>query len=266
MLILLLLFFAFRSVIYSLVVFSTVPLSLIGGIVALWLRGLPFSISAGVGFIALFGVAVLNGILMINHFNDIRKRSQYHLCTDRIISEGCPHLLRPVFLTGLVASLGFVPMAIATSAGAEVQRPLATVVIGGLIVSTILTLIIIPVFYRLVNSIAVRQMRRKNRLSVRKASLLIVLLAAFTPAAIQAQQSVTLKQAVETAMTNHPRLKMAESEIERARASKGEAWDGGNTSFSYSWGQLNGADRNDNELSVEQSLGSLLTPFYKTAL
>ena len=266
MLILLLLFFAFRSVIYSLVVFSTVPLSLIGGIVALWLRGLPFSISAGVGFIALFGVAVLNGILMINHFNDIRKRSQYHLCTDRIISEGCPHLLRPVFLTGLVASLGFVPMAIATSAGAEVQRPLATVVIGGLIVSTILTLIIIPVFYRLVNSIAVRQMRRKNRLSVRKASLLIVLLAAFTPAAIQAQQSVTLKQAVETAMTNHPRLKMAESEIERARASKGEAWDGGNTSFSYSWGQLNGADRNDNELSVEQSLGSVLTPFYKNAL
>ncbi len=266
MLILLLLFFAFRSVIYSLVVFSTVPLSLIGGIVALWLRGLPFSISAGVGFIALFGVAVLNGILMINHFNDIRKRSQYHLCTDRIISEGCPHLLRPVFLTGLVASLGFVPMAIATSAGAEVQRPLATVVIGGLIVSTILTLIIIPVFYRLVNSIAVRQMRRKNRFSVRKASLLIVLLAAFTPAAIQAQQSVTLKQAVETAMTNHPRLKMAESEIERARASKGEAWDGGNTSFSYSWGQLNGADRNDNELSVEQSLGSLLTPFYKNAL
>lgn len=266
MLILLLLFFAFRSVIYSLVVFSTVPLSLIGGIVALWLRGLPFSISAGVGFIALFGVAVLNGILMINHFNDIRKRSQYHLCTDRIISEGCPHLLRPVFLTGLVASLGFVPMAIATSAGAEVQRPLATVVIGGLIVSTILTLIIIPVFYRLVNSIAVRQMRRKNRFSVRKASLLIVLLAAFTPAAIQAQQSVTLKQAVETAMTNHPRLKMAESEIERARASKGEACDGGNTSFSYSWGQLNGADRNDNELSVEQSLGSLLTPFYKNAL
>lgn len=265
MLILLLLFFAFRSVIYSLVVFSTVPLSLIGGIVALWLRGLPFSISAGVGFIALFGVAVLNGILMINHFNDIRKRNQYHLCTDRIIAEGCPHLLRPVFLTGLVASLGFVPMAIATSAGAEVQRPLATVVIGGLIVSTILTLIIIPVFYRLVNSIAVRQLRRKNRLSVRKSALVMILLVIFAPA-MQAQQSVTLEQAIETAMTNHPRLKMAESEIERARVSKGEAWDGGNTSFSYSWGQLNGADRNDNELSVEQSLGSLLTPFYKNAL
>lgn len=184
------------------------------------------------------------------------------MCTDRIISLGCPHLLRPVFLTGLVASLGFVPMAIATSAGAEVQHPLATVVIGGLIVSTILTLIIIPVFYRLVNSIAAGRMRRKKRLAVRRAALSIVLIAMLAPA-VQAQQTVTLKQAVETALNNHPRLKMAESEIERARASKGEAWDGGNTSFSYSWGQLNGTDRHDNELAVEQSLGSLLTPFYK---
>mgnify|MGYP001775483818 FL=1 len=265
LLILLLLFFAFRSVIYSLVVFSTVPLSLIGGIVALWLRGLPFSISAGVGFIALFGVAVLNGILMINHFNDIRKQTKYHMCTDRIISLGCPHLLRPVFLTGLVASLGFVPMAIATSAGAEVQRPLAIVVIGGLIVSTILTLIIIPVFYRLVGSIAARRIRRKNRLAFRRLMLGIAMLVISVPA-VQAQQPVTLEQAVEIALRNHPRLKMAESEIERARASKGEAWDGGNTSFSYSWGQLNGTDRHDNELAIEQSLGSLLTPFYKNAL
>lgn len=265
LLILLLLFFAFRSVIYSLVVFSTVPLSLIGGIVALWLRGLPFSISAGVGFIALFGVAVLNGILMINHFNDIRKQTKYHMCTDRIISLGCPHLLRPVFLTGLVASLGFVPMAIATSAGAEVQRPLATVVIGGLIVSTILTLIIIPVFYRLVNSITAKRIRRKNRLAFRRMMLGVAILVICVPA-VQAQQAVTLEQAVEIALHNHPRLKMAESEIERARASKGEAWDGGNTSFSYSWGQLNGTDRSDNELAIEQSLGSLLTPFYKNAL
>lgn len=265
LLILLLLFFAFHSIIYSLVVFSTVPLSLIGGIVALWLRGLPFSISAGVGFIALFGVAVLNGILMINYFNDIRKRSKYHVCTDRIISEGCPHLLRPVFLTGLVASLGFVPMAVATSAGAEVQRPLATVVIGGLIVSTILTLVIIPVFYRLVNSIAARRMRRRNRISLRKSVLSIIMIVAVIPA-VNAQQNVTLEQAIDIALDNHPRLKMAESEIERARASKGESWDGGNTSFSYSWGQLNGMDRKDNELSVEQSLGSFLTPFYKNAL
>ena len=107
---------------------------------------------AGVGFIALFGVAVLNGILMINHFIELSKRNKYRMTTMNIIRKGTPHLLRPVFLTGLVASLGFVPMAIAATAGAEVQRPLATVVIGGLIVSTILTLIIIPVFYYLINS------------------------------------------------------------------------------------------------------------------
>ncbi|MCL2727885.1 MAG: CusA/CzcA family heavy metal efflux RND transporter, partial [Bacteroidales bacterium] len=125
-LILLLLFIAFRSITYTLVVFTTVPLSLIGGILALWIRSMPFSISAGVGFIALFGVAVLNGILMINHFIELSKRNKYRMTTNRIISLGAPHLLRPVFLTGLVASLGFVPMAIATTAGAEVQRPLAT--------------------------------------------------------------------------------------------------------------------------------------------
>lgn len=153
-LILLLLFFAFRSVIYSLVVFSTIPLSIIGGIVALWVRGLPFSISAGVGFIALFGVAVFNGILMINHFNALRKSGKYYMTTDTIIRHGCPHLLRPVFITGLVASLGFVPMAIAQSAGSEIQKPLATVVIGGLIVSTLLTLIIIPAFYKLVSMLS----------------------------------------------------------------------------------------------------------------
>lgn len=270
MLILLLLFFAFRSVIYSLVVFSTVPLSLIGGIVALWLRGLPFSISAGVGFIALFGVAVLNGILMINHFNDLRKEKTYTMCTNRIIAKGCPHLLRPVFLTGLVASLGFVPMAVATSAGAEVQRPLATVVIGGLIVSTVLTLIVIPVFYRLVNVIAHLWGRKKHRARLgRKAGMtcLLLLLAASASAVTPvSQKAISLDEALEIALQNHPRLKMANAEIERSRAARGEVWDGGNTSFSYSWGQLNGAYRKDNELSVEQSLGSFLTPFYKNAL
>lgn len=270
MLILLLLFFAFRSVIYSLVVFSTVPLSLIGGIVALWLRGLPFSISAGVGFIALFGVAVLNGILMINHFNDLRKEKTYTMCTNRIIAKGCPHLLRPVFLTGLVASLGFVPMAVATSAGAEVQRPLATVVIGGLIVSTVLTLIVIPVFYRLVNVIAHLWGRKRHRTRLgRKAGMtcLLLLLAASVSAVTPvSQKAISLDEALEIALQNHPRLKMANAEIERSRAARGEVWDGGNTSFSYSWGQLNGEYRKDNELSVEQSLGSFLTPFYKNAL
>ena len=272
MLILLLLFFAFHSVVYSLVVFSTVPLSLIGGIVALWLRGLPFSISAGVGFIALFGVAVLNGILMINHFNDLRKKNAYMLCTNRIIAQGCPHLLRPVFLTGLVASLGFVPMAIATSAGAEVQRPLATVVIGGLVVSTVLTLIIIPVFYHLVNAFPHgwhrfwRKCRSngmvKNGMAV-GALFLTIALPAYTQ---ETAEPVSLDMALQIAYQNHPRLQTATLAIQRSRATRGEVWDGGSTLVSYSWGQINGANRHDNELTVEQSLGSILTPFYKNVL
>lgn len=259
-LILLLLFFAFKSVTYSLVVFSTVPLSLIGGILALWLRGLPFSISAGVGFIALFGVAVLNGILMINHFNNLRKQTKYQMTTNRILAKGCPHLLRPVFLTGLVASLGFVPMAIAKSAGAEVQRPLATVVIGGLIVSTILTLIIIPVFYRLVNSSAAWKRQRW----LKRLLPFLLFLGILFPT--HAQQTVSLEEAVTIALENHPCLKTATASIERSRASRGESWEVSPTTFNYSWGQINGETRNDNQMEITQSLGSLLTPFYKNAL
>lgn len=266
MLILLLLFFAFRSITYSLVVFSTVPLSLIGGILALWLRGLPFSISAGVGFIALFGVAVLNGILMINHFNDMKKQSKYEMCTNQIIRRGCKHLLRPVFLTGLVASLGFVPMAVATSAGAEVQRPLATVVIGGLIVSTVLTLLIIPAFYRLVNGLPAALRRFKKRPYGGKIAMAIVLaLMPLTTLAQQAQK-VTLDEAIDMALVGSPRLQAVDSDIARIRATKGESWELAPTQVTYSWGQLNGEFKHDNELSVEQSLGSLLTPFYKNSL
>lgn len=267
MLILLLLFFAFRSIIYSLVVFSTIPLSLIGGIVALWLRGLPFSISAGVGFIALFGVAVLNGILMINHFNDLRKKQNYTMCTSRIIALGCSHLLRPVFLTGLVASLGFVPMAIAQSAGAEVQRPLATVVIGGLIVSTLLTLIIIPVFYKLVNKLLHGWKRVRCIKSNAKVILwMLLMLPALNTYADEPVRTVSLDEAISLAFQHHPRLKAATASVDRNKAARGEVWDGGSTSFSYSWGQLNGNYRKDNELAIEQSLGSMLTPFYRNAL
>lgn len=260
-LILLLLFFAFRSVTYTLVVFSTVPLSLIGGIVALYLRGLPFSISAGVGFIALFGVAVLNGILMINHFNDLRKQTKYRMTTNKIIARGCPHLLRPVFLTGLVASLGFVPMAIAKSAGAEVQRPLATVVIGGLIVSTILTLLIIPVFYRLVNAFPFwwRKMRKPGGGVITVLLLLLVVSPSWA-------NPITLDSAIVIALQNHPRLKTATAAIDRSRAARGEVFEVAPTAFNYSWGQINGETRHDNQMELTQSLGSLLTPFYKNAL
>ncbi|WP_373802308.1 efflux RND transporter permease subunit, partial [Bacteroides heparinolyticus] len=142
-----LLFLTLKSMREVLIVFTEIPLAAIGGIVALWLRGMPFSISAGVGFIALFGVVVLNGIVLINQFNDYEKQGITDI-NQRIIN-GCMHRLRPVLMTALVASLGFLPMAISNSDGAEVQRPLATVVIGGLFIATILTLIVLPSIYKL---------------------------------------------------------------------------------------------------------------------
>lgn len=146
-LILLLLYATLKSFRETLIVFSAIPLSLIGGIVALWLRGMPFSISAGVGFIALFGVAVLNGIVLIGQFNNLEKEGIANV-RKRVLA-GCGERLRPVIMTALVASLGFLPMALSRGDGAEVQRPLATVVIGGLISATILTLIVLPSIYEL---------------------------------------------------------------------------------------------------------------------
>ena len=147
-LIFLLLFSSFNSVKYALLVFSGVPLGLTGGIFALWLRGMPFSISAAVGFIALSGVAVLNGLVMVSFINTLRKEGKS--AHDAIV-EGALTRLRPVLMTALVASLGFVPMALATGTGSEVQRPIATVVIGGLISATLLTLLVIPALYSLFN-------------------------------------------------------------------------------------------------------------------
>ena len=139
-----LVFFAFGSVKQVLLIYTGIPLAVTGGVFALTLRGLPFSISAAVGFIALSGVAVLNGMVMISYFNELRE--QGHTVGDAV-REGALTRLRPVLMTALVASLGFVPMALAHGAGAEVQRPLATVVIGGILSSTFLTLVLLPVLY-----------------------------------------------------------------------------------------------------------------------
>jgi len=141
-----LLFVMFGSVKYSLLIILNVPFALVGGIAALWLRGLNLSLSASIGFIALFGVAVLNGVVLIAYINKLRKEGK---TVDESVREGARVRLRPVLMTALVASLGFVPMAVATSAGAEIQRPLATVVIGGLVTSTLLTLLVLPVLYRM---------------------------------------------------------------------------------------------------------------------
>jgi len=144
-LIFLLLFFAFNSVKHGLLIYSAIPLSAIGGIFFLALRGMPFSISAGVGFIALFGVAVLNGIVLISEFNQLKSEGMTDL--HRIVLMGTKVRLRPVLMTAFVASLGFLPMAVSDGAGAEVQRPLATVVIGGLMIATFLTLFVLPILY-----------------------------------------------------------------------------------------------------------------------
>jgi len=139
-----LIFAAFGSLRQALLVYSGIPLAVTGGVFALVLRGLPFSISAGVGFIALSGVAVLNGVVLISYFNQLREEGRNLL---QAVREGSLTRLRPVLMTALVASVGFVPMAIATGPGAEVQRPLATVVIGGILSSTFLTLLLLPVLY-----------------------------------------------------------------------------------------------------------------------
>ena len=144
LLILLMLYFAFNSVKYGLLIFSAIPLSMIGGILSLWIRDMNFSISAGVGFIALFGVAVLNGIVLIAEFN---RQKLVHSDLKEVVKIGGKTRLRPVLMTAFVASLGFLPMAISTGEGAEVQRPLATVVIGGLLLATFLTLYLLPLIY-----------------------------------------------------------------------------------------------------------------------
>ena len=144
-LIFILLFLTFGSISQALLIFTAIPLSAIGGVWALQLRHMPFSISAGIGFIALFGVAVLNGIVLIGYFNELKKEGITNI-RERIL-KGTSVRLRPVIMTAAVASLGFLPMALSNSGGAEVQRPLATVVIGGLITATFLTLVVLPILY-----------------------------------------------------------------------------------------------------------------------
>jgi cobalt-zinc-cadmium resistance protein CzcA len=148
LLIFVLLFFTFQSIKQGLIIYTAIPLSAIGGIIALWMRDMPFSVSAGVGFIALFGVAVLNGIVLIAEFNHLKQEGETDLMS--LLIKGTTTRLRPVLITAAVASLGFLPMALSQGEGAEVQRPLATVVIGGLVTATMLTLVVLPCLYYIV--------------------------------------------------------------------------------------------------------------------
>jgi len=193
------LFFAFNSVKQGLLIYSAIPLSAIGGIFFLALRGMPFSISAGVGFIALFGVAVLNGIVLIAEFNRLKKEGMNNL--QRIVLMGTKVRLRPVMMTAFVASLGFLPMAISNGAGAEVQRPLATVVIGGLMIATFLTLFVLPILYILFESGV--KMKVKNISKVTS----VILIFGFMSFNANAQSPINLQAAIDTALKNNLSVK-----------------------------------------------------------
>lgn len=160
-LIFVLIFLSFNSLRQATLIFSCVPLAVTGGIFALWLRGMPFTISAAVGFIALSGIAVLNGIMLISFINQLREEGKS--LRDAVV-EGTLTRLRPKLMTALVASLGFLPMAIATGAGAEVQRPIATVVIGGIVTSTFLTLLVVPLLYEWLERKTERRKRKPEPL------------------------------------------------------------------------------------------------------
>ena len=193
-LIFILLFFAFNSLKHGLLIYTAIPLSAIGGIFFLALRGMPFSISAGVGFIALFGVAVLNGIVLIAEFNRLKKEGIMNL--HKIVIMGSKMRLRPVMMTAFVASLGFLPMALSNGAGAEVQRPLATVVIGGLLIATLLTLFVLPILYILFEN------KKQKSLRLNKVPL-ILLFSILSGNLIFGQQSITLEAAIDSATKNN---------------------------------------------------------------
>ena len=244
-LIFLLLYFAFGSVKQGLLIYSAIPLSAIGGILFLAMRGLPFSISAGVGFIALFGVAVLNGIVLLAEFNRIKSTGETD--TRKIVLEGTKIRLRPVLMTAFVASLGFLPMAISTGAGSEVQRPLATVVIGGLLLATFLTLFVLPILYILFEKIG-----NKNSVNS-KVIATILLLTVLSFQNVNAQTPINLQSAIDTALKNNLSVKNEMLNAEYQKKLKAAAVDIPQTNLTGEFGQIN-SFYNDNKFGISQSI------------
>lgn len=256
LLILLLLYFTFGSIKQSLLIFTAIPLSAIGGVFALLIRGMPFSISAGVGFIALFGVAVLNGIVLVAEFNRLEKQGVRDIY-ERVL-QGTRMRLRPVLMTATVAALGFLPMAISSSSGAEVQRPLATVVIGGLITATLLTLIVLPVLY-------IYFTNTKTKLKLKPVAVITVLVLfgslLFPISQLQAQENykdvvrkLTLQQAIDEALKNNNRIRIAQYEIELQQKLKQGSVTIPKTDFYYTQGAVSNPTIQDNNLNVTQRL------------
>ncbi|RKW15490.1 MAG: CusA/CzcA family heavy metal efflux RND transporter [Capnocytophaga sp.] len=244
LLIFFLLYLAFHSVGQSLLIFSAIPMSAIGGVLALLLRGMPFSISAGIGFIALFGVAVLNGIVLIGTFNHLKKEGVTNLLRHVII--GTQMRLRPVLMTAMVASLGFLPMALSQGAGAEVQRPLATVVIGGLVSATFLTLFVLPLLYLAFNS----SFRWPWAKTTKGLALGILLL---SPIALQAQRQYTMAEIEQIALKNNGTIRAAQVKLQEAIAKEHTAWELPKTDLTTQYGQYSSLEK-DLSLALAQSI------------
>ncbi|MBE7171641.1 MAG: CusA/CzcA family heavy metal efflux RND transporter [Williamsia sp.] len=243
-LIFVMLYFAFRSVKEGVLIYSAIPLSAIGGVFALWLRGMPFSISAGVGFIALFGVAVLNGIVLISEFNRLKNKGPVSIL--ELVVAGGRNRLRPVLMTASVASLGFLPMALSNGAGAEVQRPLATVVIGGLISATLLTLYVLPVLYVMFEKTKGRSLKKTKRVAT------VTTLVLFAPIAMQAQQ-ITLPAAIDTALKNSGSIRAYQTSEQYYAVLQGAFLDIPSTSINAEYGKFN-SNANDNRFLVTQAI------------
>ena len=238
-LIFILLYFAFNSIKDALLIFSAIPLAAVGGILLLWLRDMPFSISAGVGFIALFGIAVLNGIVLIEHFKDLKNKGFKDM--ESLIKQGTKDRLRAVLLTASAAALGFLPMAISTNAGAEVQRPLATVVIGGLFTATLLTLLVLPVLYSYFNSVTDKK-RKPNKANL---SVLLMLMGLFTMTSYGQNQSKTLENLITIATENNAALRANRLKVEQSNTLINSAFDFNKTQIYYSYDQNNLAINNE---------------------
>ncbi|SDQ34747.1 cobalt-zinc-cadmium resistance protein CzcA [Chryseobacterium soldanellicola] len=249
LLIFMLLYFTFHSFKQATLIFTAIPMSAIGGIFALLLRGMPFSISAGVGFIALFGVAVLNGIVLIGTFNQLEKDGVSDVLK-RVI-EGTKTRLRPVLMTATVASFGFLPMAISTSAGAEVQKPLATVVIGGLLSATFLTLFVLPMLYIIFNS----KNTIKNKLLGKPLTIIILIGFLSLSQNLKAQNSreISLDQAIGLLQENNPSIKAKDLNIQSSEALKPTANELPKMDFSAQLGQYN-SPKFDQSFAISQTI------------
>ncbi|WP_458628531.1 CusA/CzcA family heavy metal efflux RND transporter [Winogradskyella sp. PC D3.3] len=234
-LIFVLLYFAFNSIKEALIVYSAIPLSAVGGVLLLWMRDLPFSISAGVGFIALFGIAVLNGIVLIEHFKALHEEEGMD-DIEALVKRGTTERLRPVLLTATAAALGFLPMAISTNAGAEVQRPLATVVIGGLFTATFLTLVVLPVLYT--------WYKKKTILKINKTAVVTIIGFLFMWNG-NAQSKLTVEQTLNLAIENNASLKASNLQIEKSEAYVGSAFSFDKTGLYYNYDQNNLAINNE---------------------